>query len=113
METLIDTADGIYSGGVLSGPVVFGASATLQTSELVNLTPDITGPYSETAVFQVTTTGPAQQANLTINIVPAPAIGHGLSAVLAVGGLLFGGMLYYRNKKGRHLGNEVTPAVVA
>jgi hypothetical protein len=35
-----------------------------------------------------------------LQAVPAPVIGHGFSALLAIGGLLFGAKLWKRNKKG-------------
>jgi hypothetical protein len=38
--------------------------------------------------------------------VPAPLIGHGLSALLAVGGLLFGAKFLERTKKRRSLGTQ-------
>jgi hypothetical protein len=35
---------------------------------------------------------------------PSPAIGHGLSVLLAVGGLLFGAKLFERSKRRHSLG---------
>jgi hypothetical protein len=42
--------------------------------------------------------------------VPAPAIGHGLPVVLAVGGLLFGATLLERSKKPRSVGTAISRA---
>jgi len=43
-------------------------------------------------------------------VVPAPLIGHGLSVVLAVGGMLFGAKLLERSKKRRSLGTTIPHA---
>jgi hypothetical protein len=43
----------------------------------------------------------------TISPVPAPKIGHGLSGVLAVAGVLFGAKLFERSKRHRLLGNPI------
>lgn len=45
------------------------------------------------------------------HVVPAPAIGHGLPVLLAVGGLLFGAKLLERSKKQGALGTAVPNAV--
>jgi hypothetical protein len=51
-------------------------------------------------------------ATLTVGAVPAPLIGHGLLAVLAVGGLLFGADLWARSKRRRSFGTD-TPRAAA
>jgi hypothetical protein len=46
-------------------------------------------------------TGPNQNFTLQIGAVPAPLIGHGLPALLAIGGLLFGAKLLEWSKRRR------------
>jgi hypothetical protein len=43
----------------------------------------------------------------TLSAVPAPVIGHGLSGVLVVGGVLFGAKLFERSKRRRLLGTAI------
>ena len=84
-STYIDSANGLFGGTML-------ASATftaIGTSNKVTASPDLTGPFSETTVYTITSTG-SGNANDTIDIatVPEPAsiaiIGAGL---LGLGGL--------------------------
>jgi hypothetical protein len=46
----------------------------------------------------------------TLSAVPAPAIGHGLPVVLAIGGLLFGAKLLERSRKHRSFGAAIPHA---
>jgi hypothetical protein len=49
-------------------------------------------------------------APTTLSPVPAPAIGHGLPVVLAVGGVLFGAKLLGRSRKSRSFGTAIPHA---
>ncbi len=73
-QTLINTSNGLYTGTQLAS----ANFASIGTSVSLNNTPSLAGPYSETAVYTITTTG-AGNVNDTINItanmqsVPEPA----------------------------------------
>ena len=54
--------------------------------------------------------GPDSYTLIDVAAVPAPLIGHGLFALLAIGGVLFGGELLERSKKRRSLGTTVAHA---
>ena len=74
---------------------------------------DFSTPYSVVGIVELagipnTTTPTEQNASnsliTAVSLVPAPPIGHGLPAVIAVGGLLFGVWAWDRSKKRRLLG---------
>jgi hypothetical protein len=81
-STLISTANALYSGTTLASAVLTSIGITIDT----DATPALASPYSETAVYVVTTTGTAN-VNDTINIasVPEPAtmaiVGTGLFGI--------------------------------
>jgi len=53
---------------------------------------------------------PSDSLITAVSIVPAPPIGHGLPAVIAVGGLLFGVWAWDRSRKRRLLGAAIADA---
>jgi hypothetical protein len=56
------------------------------------------------SAHSVALTGAAQRIgydNITLGAVPAPALGHGLTGALAVGGIFFGAKLLERNRRRR------------
>jgi hypothetical protein len=70
-KTLISTGNALYAGT----PLATATFTTIGTSSSVNSTPPLASPYSETAMYTITTTG-AGNVNDTINIsdpVPEPA----------------------------------------
>lgn len=74
LKTMISTTNALFTGSNLDSQT-FNASAGNQTGSSEDLTPSLSSPYSLTALFEITTTGSGQSANLTIDIssLPEPA----------------------------------------
>jgi hypothetical protein len=84
------------SGADIINAVNAAFGSTLLTSQIYDVGVEITGLQSFTSVTMSDTSSAAFEFDVAA--VPAPVIGHGLPALLAVGGLLFGVKLMGRGR---------------
>jgi hypothetical protein len=96
---------------VLLGLLSAGAARADQLF-VTNSTNNTIGEYTTAGatVNAALISGLSNPLYIAIAAVPAPVIGHGLPAVLAVGGLLFGAKLWERSKRRRSFGTAIPRA---
>jgi hypothetical protein len=103
----------------LNRAILFTANAAFQHYALATPIGPIVGTSDYFSMSQpfptnegnfVLTTVASTSFTATLSAVPAPVIGHGLTGVLAIGGVLFGAKLFERNKRRRSLGTAIRHA---
>ena len=90
--------------GILSLNGGNGSTACNQVGTASECQYFLTTPLSEIGVVDLAGTPPSDVLLVGVSVVPAPPIGQGLPAVIAVGFLLFGAWAWDRCKKRRLLG---------
>jgi len=97
---------GTFSSNGATNPNGVATTACPNYANDVTCTFDFATPFSVVGVYELTGIGNAASDSLVtaVSIVPAPPIGQGLPAVIAIGGLLFGVWAWDRSKKRRSLG---------
>jgi len=97
---------GTFSSNGVTNPNGVATTACPNYANDVTCTFDFATPLSVVGVYELTGIGNAASDSLVtaVSIVPAPPIGQGLPAVIAIGGLLFGVWAWDRSKKRRLLG---------
>jgi len=107
LSTLLDTANGNFTGSLLDNVSFSGDGITTFASNLTALADFGGGPYSLTAHFQILTDGVGQANSgiqLAASAVPVPAVGTGLPGVIAGFGAIYAwGKKRARKKAGGRL----------